>query len=168
MLRNWFKSKRSMQLATVRDGTADLERFLVALKGMSDQELGSVVAMAAILRMELRHQGLFPDTALDIASTLPESEQKAVRSAMSGLALNLQKKNHPSTGAAIVWLHTLRALQFPELRSLGRQMWGELERGFPHVFDAFRFLEEATGQSLPLGALQASQFIPVGLEPFER
>jgi hypothetical protein len=167
MLRNWFNSKRNIQFASVRDGTADLERFLVALKGMSDQELGTVVAMAAILRMELRHQGLFPDDALDIASQLPESEQKAVRSAMSGLALDFQKKNHPSAGAAMVWLHTLRALQFPELRLLGRQMWGQLQRGFPHVFDAFRFFEGTVGQPLPLGTLQASQFIPVGLEPFE-
>lgn len=80
MLRNWLRSKRSkrsIQLAAVRDGTADLGRFLVALEGMSDQELGTVVAMAAVLRMELRQQGLFPDAALDIASTLPESEQKA-------------------------------------------------------------------------------------------
>jgi len=168
MLRNWFKSQRSIHLASVRDGTADLERFLVALKGMSDQELGMVVAMAAILRMELRPQGLFPDEALDIASTLPKSERKAVRSGMSGLALNLQKKNDPSAGAAMVWLHTLRALQFPELRLLGRQMWGELQRGFPHVFAAFHFMEDTVGQPLPLGALQASQFIPVGLEPFER
>jgi hypothetical protein len=168
MLRNWFKSKRSIQLASVRDGTADLERFIVALKGMSAEELGTVVALAAILRMELRAQGLFPDDALDIASQLPESEQKAVRSGMSGLTLDFQKKNHPSAGAAMVWLHTLRALQFPELRLLGRQMWGQLQRGFPHVFDAFRFFEGTVGQPLPLGALQASQFIPVGLEPFER
>jgi hypothetical protein len=168
MLRNWFRSKRSIQLASVRDGTADLERFLVALKGMSDQELGTVVAMAAILRMELRPQGLFPDDALDIASTLPENDQKAVRSAMSGLALDLQKRHHPSAGAAMVWLHTLRALQFPELRLLGRQMWVELKRGFPHVFEAFHFIEGTVGQPLPLGCLQASQFIPVGLEPFER
>jgi hypothetical protein len=167
MLRNWFKSKRSIRLASVRDGTADLERFLVALKGMSDHELGTVVAMAAILRMELRSQGLFPDDSLDIASTLPESKQKAVRSGMAGLALAFQKKNHPSAGAAMVWLHTLRALQFPELRLLGRQMWGELKRGFPHVFSAFGLFEGTTGQSLPLGTLQASQFIPAGLEPFE-
>jgi hypothetical protein len=168
MLKNWFRSKRSIQLADVRDGTADLERFLIALKGMSDQELGTVVAVAAILRMELRHQGLFPDDALDIASTLPESEQKAVRSGMSGLALDFQRKNHPSTGAAMLWMHTLRALQFPELRLLGRQMWGELKRGFPHVFEALHFMEGTVGQPLPFGCLQASQFIPVGLEPFER
>jgi hypothetical protein len=168
MLKNLFKSKRSNQLASVRDGTADLERFVVALKGMSDGELGAVVAMAAILRMELRAQGLLPDDALDIASKLPESDQTAVRSAMSGLALDMQKRHHPSVGGALVWLHTLRALQFPELRLLGRQMWGELERGFPHVFEAFHFIEDTVGQPPPLGSLQASQFIPVGLEPFER
>lgn len=168
MLHDWFKSKRSIQLASIRDGTADLERFLVALKGMSDQELGAVAATAAILRMKLRQQNLFPDEALDIASALPESRQKAVRIGIYGLARDFQKRNDPSAGAAMVWLHTLRALQFSELRLLGRQMWCELQRGFPHVFDAFHFLEGTTGQSLPLGSLQASQFIPVGLEPFQR
>jgi hypothetical protein len=44
-------------------------------------------------------------------------------------------------------------------------MWAELERGFPHVFEAFKFYEKTVGQSLPVGTLQASQFVPVGLEP---
>ena len=33
----------------------------------------------------------------------------------------------------MVWVHTLRALDRPELRSLGRSMWRELARGFPYV-----------------------------------
>ena len=167
MLRNWFKNKRSIRLAQVRDATADLERFNVALKGMSDQELGTVVAMAAALRMELREAGLFPDEALGVGFPLPEDKQDFIRRNIGGLVLDWQKKNHPNTAAAMVWAHTLRAYHFPEVRLLGRQMWGELERGFPHALAAFSFMESIAGQSPPLGSLLASQFIPIGLEPFK-
>jgi hypothetical protein len=166
MLRNWMKTKRSIQLAQVRDATADLERFILALKGMSDQEIGTVVAMAAILRMELREMSMFPDEALGVGMPLPEAKQDFIRRNMSGLALDLQKKGDPNAGSAMVWAHTLRAYHFPEVRLLGRKMWAELERGFPHTLSAFSFMESISGQQPPLGALPASRFIPVGLEPF--
>jgi hypothetical protein len=165
MLRNWFKTNR--KLATVRNAKADLERFLLTLKGMSDGEIGTIVALAAILRIELRQQNLFPDEALGVGMPLPEMEQNTLQANLARMVVDLQTKNDPRTGGAMVWLHSLRAFRYPEVRLLGRQMWGELERGFLHVFDAFRFIEETVGQPLPSGAIQASQFIPVGLEPIE-
>jgi hypothetical protein len=168
MLRNWFKSKRSVSIASVRDATGDLERFLLALKGMSDEEIGTLVAMAAVLRMELREQNLFPDAALGVGTPLPEREQGTLQANLSRMVLDLQKNNSPNAGAAMVWLHSLRAFRYPEVRLLGRQMWGELERGFPHVLEALGFMERPVGQPLPLGALRAGRFIPVGLEPFGR
>jgi hypothetical protein len=122
MLRNWFKSKRSIQLAQVRDATADLERFVLALKGMSDQEIGTVVAMAAAIRMELWHANEFPDEALGVGMPLTEDRQNYIRRNMSALALDWQKKGHPTTAGVMVWAHTLRAYHFPEVRLLGRQM----------------------------------------------
>jgi hypothetical protein len=168
MFRNWFRSKRSLQLATIRDATADLERFLLALKGMSGPELGMVVAVAATIRIELRQQNLFPDEALGVGMPLPESQQAALQANLSRMVFDLQKQNAPTTAGAMVWLHSLRAFRYPEVRLLGRQMWGELQRGFSHLSEAFQFMENAVRQPLPAGARQASQFIPVGLEPFEK
>jgi len=166
MLGNWFK--RRAQLASIKAVTADIERFILSLRGQSDEENGMLVAIAAIVRVNLRADNLLPDEALGIGTPLAETAQAEVQLRMSQLVQQFQKHNQLSdAAAAMVWLHSLRAFRYPEVRPLGRQMWGELGRGFPHIFDAFRLIEEATGKPPPAGALQASQFIPVGLEPFE-
>jgi hypothetical protein len=167
MLRFLFQRKPEANADSDGAREVDLERFLAAIKALSDQEMGMLLAMATIIRMELRRQGLFPDETLDIASRLPESRRTAVRSAMVGLALEYQKQDHPCTAAAMIWAHSLRAAQFPELRPLGCDMWSELKRGHPHVLEAFDSLEETTGESLPLGSLLLSQYIPAGLESSE-
>jgi hypothetical protein len=167
MFGSWLK--RRAQLNSVRDATADLERFVLSLKGQSAAELGMLVAIAAVIRMDLRQEGRLPDEALGVGVPLPDDQQDAIQSYMSQLIREWQKMNQPTKAAGgMVWLHSLRAYRYPEVRLLGRQMWGELQRGFPTVFEAFDFLEKATQKPLPLGCLEASQFIPVGLEPFEK
>lgn len=166
MFGNWLK--RRNQLAAVQNATADIERFILSLKGMSDEELGTVVALAAIMRMELRQIDELPDEALGVGLPLPEAREVAIRRAMVQTALAMQKQNNPMAGSAMVWVHTLRAFHFPEVRLLGRQMWAELQRGFSHALTAFGFIEGIAKQPPPLGSYQASQFIPVGLEPVER
>lgn len=167
MFGSWLK--RRAQLNAVRDATADLERFVLSLKGQSADELGMLVAIAAVMRMNMRQEGRLPDEALGVGVPLSDDQQDAIQANMSRLIREWQKMNQPTDAAGgMVWLHSLRAYRYPEVRLLGRQMWGELQRGFPTVFEAFDFIEKATQKPLPLGCLQASQFIPVGLEPFEK
>jgi hypothetical protein len=64
----------------------------------------------------------------------------------------------------MVWLHTLRCLTTPELRDLGRQMWQELERGFPHTPEALARIEAVTHRASPPGTLPACHFIPQDLD----
>jgi hypothetical protein len=43
----------------------------------------------------------------------------------------------------MVWLHSIRSSETPEIRVRGREMWAELERGIPHAddgADGFRLL----------------------------
>lgn len=168
MLRDLFKSKSALRLDKIRVATADLERFVLSLKGMSAEEIGAVVAIAATVRMDLRQVNEFPDGALGIGMPVPEADLEVLRRKLVALSLNWQKKNLPGAVGAMVWAHTLRAYCFPEVRLLGRHMWGELERGFPHALEALQFMEHTTGQSAPLGSALATQFIPEGLEPVER
>jgi hypothetical protein len=78
-----------------------------------------------------------------------------------------QKIGQPSDAAGtMVWLHSMRALAFPEVRELGRDMWKELQRGFPYVSDALSAIEALTGNSLPTGADTACTFVPEALAPF--
>ena len=159
--------RRDDRRALGAKATDEIEQFLLALKGMSDEELGSAVAMAAVVRMSLRQQGVLPDEALGIGLPLPEGQEAVVRRNVVQTALAMQRQNHAMAGGAMVWVHTLRAYHLPEVRLLGRQMWSELQRGFAHALPALSFMEQQTRQPPPLGSALATQFIPVGLEPFE-
>jgi len=165
MILNWIK--RRVQLAAVNGIRSDLERFVLSLRGQSPEELGMLVAIATVIRLNLRANGHLSDGVLGVGMPVSDADQAATQLRISRLVRQFQKMNQLSDAAGtMVWLHSLRAFNYPEVRLLGRQMWAELERGFPHVFDAFHFIENTTGQSLPPGALIASQFIPEGLEPF--
>lgn len=164
MLGNWLR--RRIQRAGVKGAITDLERFVVGLRRQSPEDIGMLVAVATILRVNLRSEGKLPDEVLRLGTLVPQDKQADTQWYVSRLIRRFQKMKRPSDAAgAMVWLHSLRAYAYPEVRLLARQMWGELERGFPHAFDALRFIEQTTGRSLPLGSLQASHFVPEGLEP---
>jgi hypothetical protein len=159
--------RRDKRLTYAVRATDEIHRFLLALRGMSDAEMGSVVAMAAVVRMSLRQEGALPDEALGLGMPLSEAQETVVRRNVVQTALAMQRQEHALAAGAMVWVHTLRAYHFPEVRLFGRHMWGELRRGFPHALAALSFMEEVTHQPPPLGAALATQFIPIGLEPFE-
>ena len=74
-----------------------------------------------------------------------------------------KKKNNPIAASALmVWAHTARAGIRLELRSLGRELWRELSRGFPHVDEAAASFKALSGRSLNIEG--AKQF-PKGLTP---
>lgn len=62
----------------------------------------------------------------------------------------------------MVWLHTFRSAARLELRSLGREMWKELERGFPYIEESAMLFWELTGRKLDIDG--ATSF-PIGLTP---
>ena len=64
----------------------------------------------------------------------------------------------------MVWLHSVRALQNPELRGLGRQMWAELLRGFGEVDDIADEMHTLL-PDLPRNLEVEACFVPKGLEP---
>jgi len=148
------------------DGTRELERFVTSLRGMSASELGALVAIATVVRINMRNNGHLPDAALDVAGGLPPEKQFAAQWKMTTLVQEFQKMGQPSDAAgAMVWSHSMRAGATPELRLLGRQMWGELSRGFPHVAEAIEDIVTVTGNTLPPEVALEAEFIPPGLEP---
>ncbi|MAI91284.1 MAG: hypothetical protein CBB65_12640 [Hyphomonadaceae bacterium TMED5] len=70
-------------------------------------------------------------------------------------------KPHLAAGCR-VWHMTARAFSQPELRILGREMWTELRKGFPHAADGAAVIFKMTGD-LP----RSSDYdkIPPGLVP---
>jgi hypothetical protein len=166
MFANWLKKRTDA--AAVRAVAADINKFIVSLQQHSDEEIGMIVALATIVRINLRAAEVLPDAALGHGAPLSPSEQARVETQVARFVRRLQKTEQPrDTAGALIWVHSLRAFRYPELRVLGRHMWTELERGFIHVFRALTFIEDATSKQLPLGSLQGSQFIPLGLEPLD-
>jgi hypothetical protein len=163
MFRRWLK--RRIQLAAIKGGREDLERFVESLRGLNGEEIGAIVATAAVIRMHLRQAGYLPDEVLQVTDS---PEQSAVQLKISRLVRSFRAdKNFIDATGAMVWLHTLRALSMPELRMSGRQMWEQLERGFAHSVHGVQEIEAITGRTSPLGALGACTFIPDGLNPAE-
>jgi len=148
------------------NGTQDLERFVTSLRGMSAAELGVLVALATVVRINMRNAGHLPDAALDAAGGLPPEKQLAAQLKMSNLVRQFQQLGQPSDAAgAMIWSHSMRAGATPELRLLGRQMWGELSRGFAHAPEAIENIVALSPNPLPPEVTYQYDFIPPGLEP---
>ena len=110
----------------------ELKSFVENLRAADGSELGMVVACATNWRHELRQDGwdlLAPSLCLATDPMITFRLIKAIQ--------KLQHDDRPELAVGLmVWVHTLRALTRLQLRSLGRDMWRELSRGFPHVDEA--------------------------------
>jgi hypothetical protein len=163
MLLKWLK--RRAELTAVKSSRQDLERFIATLRGQSESEIATLVAVAAVIRMRLREVGHLPDEVLQVTS-MHEYEQAMVQRRISRLVRRFQTDHeYIDAAGAIVWLHTLRSLSRPELRCLGRQMWQQLERGFMRTPEALAQMAAVTDREPPLGTLAACLFIPQDLSP---
>jgi hypothetical protein len=125
MLSIWFR--RRDQLATVQGARDDLEQFVHSLRDMSDEEVGRVVAFAAMARVALRKSGVLPDELLQIR---PDKKQASAQHAVAQVVRRYQaERRFAEATGALVWLLSLRALSTTEVRHLGREMWRQLQRG---------------------------------------
>ena len=73
-----------------------------------------------------------------------------------------KRKYFAAAAAGMIWLHSIRAMEHPELRIYGRQMWVQLERGFLYIEEGAESIKLTTGDDLDIS--NGNQF-PVGLEP---
>lgn len=166
MLGNWLR--RKIRNAGAKAGAEDLDRFVLSLKGQSDDDLSMLVALATLLRGNFRSQGYLPDRALGVGMPLPEEEMAEFQLKISKVFRIFQEgKQQTDAAGTMVWLHSLRALNYPELRLQGRMMWAELQRGFDGAETALEDVCQITGKSVPPLAREELRFIPDGLEPFD-
>jgi hypothetical protein len=163
MLSEWLRQRFEHDAS--RSGRVALERFVASLRAQPENEIALVVVVAAAIRVRLRDAGHLPDDVLQ-ASSSHEYEQATVQQRVARLVRKYQTNSeHIDAAGAMVWVHTLRSLTIPELRDLGRQMWQQLERGFPHTADALARIEAVTRRVSPPGTLPACCFIPRDLDP---
>jgi hypothetical protein len=150
-----FNSVEKKMLENMR---SELENFRDSLKGMSNEEIGLVLALANHVRLGLESIGHKPLEPL----TYPDFNSKYQHELFASIQ-KLQKQGQLQlAGAMMVWLHTARSGLYPPLRHLGQEMWKELQRGLPNC-DAMAAMFRANG-GMTLNTLDA-ELIPIGLEP---
>jgi len=102
------------------------------LRGQSDEEIGLLLALGTLIRLNLESEGKLPKQVLDFEIDVGEHAQYQIF--VSNLVRQFQKLNQPTDAAGtMIWLHSLRSQGYPELRIKGRELWSELVRGFPYV-----------------------------------
>ncbi len=162
MIGNWIK--RKINEAGYKSALNDIERFLLALRGQGDEEIGMLLAIATIIRLNLFQSGRLSESVLNFETS--ESEHVEAQVFVSSLVKEFQGSKQPSDAAgAMIWLHSLRSQGYPELRIKGRELWGELIRGFPYVKDALDEIANLTGKDFPEAAYNEYEYIPAGIEP---
>ena len=152
----------------VRRSEADLQRQVAAYRSMDDEDVALILVVATYARIGLKLHGVLSEEALD-GSREREFEAAWTVRPIGRLIKQAQRRGNPVAASGLmVWLHSLRALNAPELRDGGREMWAELSRGFPHVEVALSQTDEMFGfdttnsDEIPLSSFR---FVPVGLEP---
>ena len=130
MLKDWLLGKVSSR--ALDSSTKEVDKFVTALKGLGDRDLGAIVAIATVLRINFEsHDILARDVFGD--GTLPSTETLGrYQLEINRLSRQFRKMGLASDAtAAMIWSYTLRCLNVPELRELGLRMWAELRRHLP-------------------------------------
>jgi hypothetical protein len=156
----WLKRKRGED--------SEMERFVMSLCGAPASDLAVLLIVATALRINMRNARHLPPSLLTVGGG-SKKESLDAHLKMRGFVREFQKMKQPSDAAgAKIWLYTLDACAVPELRLLGRQMWSELARGFPHVPETFAdFVALGADKRLPPGVLDEYASVPPGLEPMD-
>lgn len=136
----------------------EISSFTAQLSQMDSDEIGLVVALAADTRNRLEDAGFLLSDPIAANTVEPETP-----SALNEMIRTLQAEGRLQEAAALmVWLHTSRVGARLELRPLARQMWAQLERGFPHVEEASMTLMRVFFRSIRLNGYDE---FPKGLSP---
>lgn len=138
---------------------SEISEYIQIIKGLGDEELGMAVLSALTLRKEI-----LKSSNIDLMDPIIALRQKpdlTITFSKKHEEFTAQKKPH-LTVPYTIWIHTLRSVSNPVIRTLGREMWKELSRGFNHVEGKKENYIWIYGNA-PISEL-AGQF-PIGLDP---
>ncbi len=161
MLKDWFLGK--VRPRALESSTKEVKAFVDGLKAMSDEDIGTVIAVATVIRINFEAHDVIPEDVFE-DGPLPTTETLG----RYQLAINRLVRKFRKMGlttdvmGAMIWSYTLRCLNVPELRELGLQMWAELRRGFPHVEEALRKGEEEKDELFPERVWAEWKSVPAG------
>ncbi|MDE0538071.1 MAG: hypothetical protein OXH94_05005 [Rhodospirillales bacterium] len=160
--------KDSMKNHALSSSRKEVQRFVDGLVSMGDEDLGIIVAVATVVRINMEEEGFLPKKLFSSKRMPSAYELGQHQMALNKLAKDFNRLKQPTDAVAVIALsYSLRCLNVAELRDLGRAIWGELERGFPHVEDKLKDGEKLKGEKFPARVWEEWRQIPAGLEPAE-
>jgi hypothetical protein len=119
---------RRLDLAAARSARGEIEYFIEKVDGANPEELGVIVAMATHYRNGLAKRDIDLLRPAEVAKTYPLIVHK-----IGKLVVSAGRRDPLHGFGWVVWLHTMRAANMPEIHPHGRQLWLGLAQGFPHV-----------------------------------
>jgi hypothetical protein len=129
---NWIK-KKSLEWS-VKTFTKDIEDFLAQTKQIPDRDLPVVLISAAVTRLNLTKNGIFPKDLFENTQNYSLEDRSYIISHLISASKNCLKKgqNLNYIGFAI-WIHSLRGIDVPEIRDYVLMMWRILSKGLPYI-----------------------------------
>lgn len=133
---------------------------------MTDEDMGVLIAVATVIRVNLEDQNHLPKGFFENSKLPPPQVLSKNILDLAKLARHFERLGQTTDAiAAIAVLNTVRCLNGAELRGLGCQMWTELARGMPFVERALSDGEAKKGEPFPKRVWSEWKKLPAGLEP---
>jgi hypothetical protein len=152
----------------LKSSTREISQFVDGLKRTGDRGLGLIVACATVVRVNMEIHGALPEGLMQRAHQASSDELGAMQMRLNRLSRQFTKRRQQGDAmGALVISYSLRCLNVPELLPLGREMWAELRRGYPHVEEALREGEKRNGKPFDPRVREEWRTIPPGLTPLE-
>jgi hypothetical protein len=143
----------------------ELRRFVEGLRSMTDEDLGIILAVATVIRVNMEDQKQLPMGIYE-KSKLPAPHELMLKMVdLAKVARHFDRLGQTTDAvAAVAVLNTLRCLNAAEFRRLGRAIWVQLARGMPHVEKALVEGESNRGEPFAKRVWSEWSKIPAGLE----
>jgi hypothetical protein len=164
MIMNWLAGH--LKDRALKSSTKEIRHFIEGLQRTADRDMGFIVGVATVVRVNMETHGVLPPGLFQREVLSPSSELGVMQIRINRLARQFTKMRQAgdATGA-MVWSYSLRCLNVPELAPLGREMWGELTRGFEYVEEALNEGEARNGKPFDRRVWAEWRTIPPGMEP---
>ncbi|MCM5556720.1 hypothetical protein [Pleomorphomonas sp. JP5] len=150
-LRSWFDKRAS----AVMSGEA--QRFLISIQGADQSVLDLTMAQTLLYAAVLKSKGrdlYLMDHWIHSEAHFPTE--------IAGTIRMMQKDGRPEMAVgAMTWLHSSRALLYPEIRLYGRQIWTELAKA---TDEAEHLAEIMAANAGVAHYLEDREYVPDGLE----
>jgi hypothetical protein len=160
---DWLRGK--MAAADFASAQTDLERYVEELRMMTDEQVGALLGVATVLRVNITEDRVIPPDLFEHSDGLEDKALKRHLWRLNKAVVDFRSKGRGvDAGAMLLWVHSFRALHHPELRATGKLVWAEIARGRTAMEPAWGAIETRTKFPVAEHVKAAHTFVPIGLE----